>query len=275
MIPSPLEDAAQIHRATTPDALWRYLATNIHLRAMRNTFDAMVVFQRLHEHHPANALRTAQLLCTDLRWRRVTTPLIAQIEQTGILDKAVLDRLADSLLWDDELAWPVPEQWLRDGTVRIRGKNRTPGRRQVVIHRPIPPPLRRWAAAHLAVRHPARIPDSLAGVEHLDARAGDAVITGLLDAAGALPTEAQALLVDLGCSWPNGSVRLLALKLMAETDQHAATQRAMGDVSQAVRTWARRLTDTTDRSDEAKQPHIAGLPPSMRQPPGSQPSLFG
>jgi hypothetical protein len=275
VIPSPLEDAARIHRATTPDALWRYLATNVHPRAMRNTFEAIVAFQRLHEDRTADALRTAQLLCTDLRWRRVTTPLIVQIEQTGILDEPALDQLAASFLWRDELAWPVPEQWLRDRTVRIRGRNRTPGPCQVVMDRPIPPPLRRWASARVVIRHPEQVTDVLARVDHLAARAGDAVMAGLLDAAGAVPTEARVLLVELGCSWPSGSVRLQALKLLAGTDRHSATQRAMGDVSETVRGWARRLTDTKD-PDEVKRPHVvAQHPASMHHRSDSQPSLFG
>lgn len=86
MIRPWIEDTARISGAVTPDALWRYLAGNVHLRASPNTFEAICAFQRLHKDRPAHALRTAQLICTDLRWRRVTAPLIVDIEQSGILD---------------------------------------------------------------------------------------------------------------------------------------------------------------------------------------------
>jgi len=46
-----------------------------------NTFEAMSAFLKLHWDRPTQALRTAQLICTDLRWRRVTAPLIVDIEQ--------------------------------------------------------------------------------------------------------------------------------------------------------------------------------------------------
>ena len=59
----------------------------------------MSAFRRLHTDRPVHALRTAQLICTDLRWRRVTAPLIVDIEQSGILDNRALDQLGDGFLW--------------------------------------------------------------------------------------------------------------------------------------------------------------------------------
>lgn len=66
---------------------------------MPNTFEAVCAFQRLHRDRPANTLRTAQLICTDLRWRRVRAPLIVDIEQSGLLDERAFDRLADGFLY--------------------------------------------------------------------------------------------------------------------------------------------------------------------------------
>jgi hypothetical protein len=40
-----LEDSARILGAATPDALWRHLCENVHLRAMPNTFEAVCAFQ--------------------------------------------------------------------------------------------------------------------------------------------------------------------------------------------------------------------------------------
>lgn len=273
MIVSALEDAAHIHGAARPDTLWRYLVAHVTLRAMLNAFDASVVFRKLHEHQRANALRTAQLLCTDLRWRRVTASLIADIEQTGILDDSALDELADGFLWQDELGWPVPEQWLRDGTVRARGKKPKPGGLDVVIERQIPPPLRRWAAGRVVAREPDQAPGILGRIEPLDARAGDAVMAGILDATGVLVPEARGALIELGCSWPSGSVRLRALKLLAEIDQSAAVQRAVDDPSATVRRWGQRLPTRLDHQDRSNRTHAAG--PIPRQPVTEpQPSLF-
>lgn len=274
MIRSSLEDAARIHAAATPDTLWRYLAVNIHARAMPNTFEAMCAFLRLHRDHSANALRTAQLICTDLRWRRVTAPLIVDIAQSGILDEQALDQLADGFLWDDELAWHVPEQWLRDGTVRIPHKRRQPGR-IVVVDRPIRPPLRRWAAARVVAREPRTAVDVLARVAEMDARSGDAAMAGILDGAGALPPEGRDALTDLGCAWPSGTVRLRALKLLAETDEQAALRHAAHDASETIRAWGQKRGSAQPRVDRPAE-RRSGVAPQrpIRGAPEPQPSLF-
>ena len=65
------------------------------------------------------ALQTAGLLCTDNRWRRVTTVLITAIEDSGPLTDSELDDLAGGFLWHDRFPWPVPTAWVRDGTVTV------------------------------------------------------------------------------------------------------------------------------------------------------------
>jgi hypothetical protein len=275
MIRPWLEDSARISGAATPDALWRYLAGNVHLRALPNTFEAVCAFRRLHKDRPAHALRTAQLICTDLRWRRVTAPLIVDIEQSGILDERALDQLADGFLWDDTLAWPVPEQWLRDGTVRVRRGSHKPGRTAVVIDRMVPPPLRRWAAARVVTREPRRAADVLVRIDGTDAGAGDATMAGLLDAAISLPQEARVALTELGCAWPNGTVRLRALKLLAEADREAALRGAAADASATVRAWGQKLASPRPRPDRpAGDRTAAGRHSPARRPPQPQPSLF-
>lgn len=274
MIPSPLDDATAILGARSPDVLWRYLVANTHLRAIPNTFEATVAFQTLHEHHPSGALQTAQLLCTDLRWRRVTTPLITYMEESGILDDVALDELADSFLWQDRLAWPVPRQWLRDGTVHLGRAGRKVAASNVVVERLIPPPLRRWAAARIVAHGPDRGAEVLARVEGLDARSGGAAVAGMLDAAEAWPTEERLIVIELGCCWPSGSVRLRALKLLADTDRSGAAERAMDDPSATVRRWAQRLGSRAVRVDQSA---AEGAPPLRDAPvrlPDPQPSLF-
>jgi hypothetical protein len=270
-----LEDSARISGAATPDALWRYLAGNIHLRPMPNTFEAVCAFQRLHRDRPAHALRTAQLILTDLRWRRVTAPLIVDIEQSGILDDHALDQLADAFLWEDKLAWPVPEQWLRDGTVRVRRGSHKRGRTAMAIDRIVPPPLRRWAAARVVTRDPRRAADVLVRIGDMDAGAGDATMAGLLDASVSFPPEAQAAMTGLGCAWPNGTVRLRALKLLAETDREAALRGAAGDASATVRAWGQKLASRPFRADRPADDRTAtGRQSPKRRAEEPQPSLF-
>ena len=56
------------------------------------------------------------LLCTCRRWDRVTSRLIAAVEDSGLLDSTALDELAESFLSHEQviaypLAWVSP-QWL-------------------------------------------------------------------------------------------------------------------------------------------------------------------
>ena len=242
---------------------------------MPNTFEAVCAFQRLHRDRPAHALRTAQLICTDLRWRRVTAPLIVDIEQSGILDERGLDQLADGFLWEDKLAWPVPEQWLRDGTVRVGRKRPKPGRTAVVIDRIIPPPLRRRAAARVVRREPSRAAEVLVRIDGMDAGAGEATMAGLLDAAVSLPREARVELTELGCAWPNGTVRLRALELLAETDREAALRGAAADDSATVRAWGQKVASPPRWPDRRAGDHTrAGPGTPARQAPEPEPTLF-
>jgi hypothetical protein len=239
MILDPWEDLAALCGAATPAALWRYLVTTSTLRAELNDFEAIVAFKRLHSQGAPGALRTAALLCTDPRWRRCTTTLVARVEESGILCARELDELAAGFLWDDRYSWPVPEIWLRHRSgPRRKGRGR---RIPVAIDRAIWPPLRRWAAARVAHRDPERTPDVLARVETLEARDGDAVMQGLLDACKTFPDGAREALVELGCQWPNGAVRLRALRLLSTGDPDRALSMALADPSGLVRGRARRL----------------------------------
>jgi hypothetical protein len=240
MILDPLEDLAAICGAATPAALWRYLVTTPTSRAEPDDFAALVAFKRLHSQGAPGALRSAAMLCTDPRWRQCTPTLIARIEQSSVLSAAELDELADGLLWDDWYSWPVPQTWLghRGGPRRNKGRWRA---LPVAVDRVIWPPLRRWAAARVASRCPGRTPDVLARVETLDARGGDAVMRGLLDAYKTFPDEAREALVELGCQWPSGTVRLQALRLLSARDPDRAQSLALADQSELVRRHAGRM----------------------------------
>ena len=108
----------------------------------------------------------------------------------------------------------------------------------------------------------------------LDSRAGDAAMTGLLDAAAAFADEAGDALVELGCQWPNGSVRLRALQLLARQDPERAATMASDDMSEVVRHRAGHLQAppfaTRDDSSEG-----VGLAEAEYMPLSNQLALFG
>lgn len=263
--------------AATPDELWRWLVLHPHLRAFPNPTDAVAAWRRLHRGRPDGAVQTAGLLCTDRRWRRVTAPLVAAVEQSGLLADVELDELANGFLWLDRYRWPVPEAWIRDRTVTIDGPVLLPGT-PLHLERPIPPPLRRWAAARVARRHPSRSHDILNRAGELDARAGDAVLTGLLDAADRYPDDVRDALIDLGRSWPGPSARLRALQLLAARDgAQAAARRAAGDPNGRIRGWAASL-DRQPPPPAPPAPRSGISRPPVDQPrraPTDQASLFG
>jgi hypothetical protein len=104
----------------------------------------------------------ALMLCACRRWDRVTSRLIAAVEDSGLLDSAGLDELGESFLSPEQviaypLAWVSPQRLevdLDDG----HGRTRTVGEDTLAHHRvSVEPPLRRWAA-HRALRStPARL----------------------------------------------------------------------------------------------------------------------
>lgn len=272
---STVEDILAISGAATPDRLWRHLVTNPTLRALPTGFEAMSAFVRLHRDREGDAMRTAGLLCTDGRWRRVTAALVADIEDSRILTDCELDTLADGFLWDEHYGWAVPSTWLRDGTVRVRGHRQVPARTQAVLERPVAPPLRRWAAARVGRRRPHRSGEVLTRVLELDARSGDAVMVGLLDGCEAFPGDARAAVVELACGWPSGGVRLRALQLLALDEPATAVERGKDDASAKVRRWAERVA-AGPQDDHTSEPPSAGATVGDDRPSGlPQLSLFG
>ena len=240
MILSPLEDLAGICGAETPDQLWRHLVVHFTLRAELNDFEAIGAFERLHRSDSSDAARTAGLLSTDLRWRRVATSLIGHIAETAILIEAELDEMAEGFLWFDRYEWPVPPSWVTDATVTWRGPASRSLPPVLVVERQIPPPLRRWAAARLA-RSQEGILEILARIPSLDSNGRDATMVGILDACSDFPAEARGVIVELGASWPSGRVRFRALQLLAIWDPEGAAGLASTDPSATVRAKSARL----------------------------------
>jgi hypothetical protein len=58
-----------------------------------------------------NRVDSALLLCTDGRWKRTRAQVLGGIVATGILDDAKQDRLADELLWSDQVRYTHPLGW--------------------------------------------------------------------------------------------------------------------------------------------------------------------
>jgi hypothetical protein len=183
------------------------------------------------------------LVCTCRRWDRVTAKLIAGIQDSGLLDNAELDELADAFLADDHmisypLAWASP-QWLEidlhDGT----GRTYTVTEDTPAQHHAGPePPLRRWAARQALRSDPARLTELLRAAERFEPRHRDAAIHGLLDAADELGESAKRGLVDRGLRTAHGNVRIAALELLCELDGAEPARRlASADPNAQVRRW--------------------------------------
>ena len=73
---------------------------------------AVDAFRRLHRGGEAGAFDSALLLCTDWQWRTVSAKVIAGIVDSGILDDDDQDRLADTLLWNEQVHYRHPIWWI-------------------------------------------------------------------------------------------------------------------------------------------------------------------
>ena len=86
-------------------------------------------------------------------------------------------------------------------------------------------------------------PSSFAAIRgraaELGTRDGSAVMSGMLDTVEVLSHDVASQAVDLGLGWPQGSVRLLALDLLAAVDLEGAGRRAAADPDAKVRNCER------------------------------------
>jgi hypothetical protein len=143
-----------------------------------------------------------------------------------------------------------------------------------VVERNIWPPLRRWSARRIAAQNPGWGGHVLERIAVLDSRSGDAGMAGLLDAAGSFRDEARNTLVDLGCQWHNGGVRLRALQILAVDDPERARAMAGSDASATVRRRAGILANASvTRHDESDE--NPGSVTSERRAVSNQLALFG
>jgi hypothetical protein len=205
--------------------------------------DAVDLLTRVHGTGELPFSLAVVLVCTCRRWDRVTAKLIAAIQDSGLLENAELDELADVFLAEDHvishpLAWASP-QWLEIDLHDGAGRTYTVTEDTPAQHHVRPePPLRRWAARHALHADPARLTELLTAAERFEPRHRDAAIHGLLDAACALDEPARRTVVDRGLRAANGSVRTAALEHLCELDGPDTPRRlAAADPNAQVRKW--------------------------------------
>jgi len=194
------------------------------------------------------------MVCACRRWDRVTARLIAAVEDAGLLDAAGLDELAEGFLSHEHvisypLTWVSP-QWLEVELDSGGGRTYTVDEQTLADHRPsFEPPLRRWAARRTLQTDPARLDELLRSARVFEPRHRDALVHGLLDAAGGIDEARRRDLIRCGLDSAQASVRRTALDSLCELDgPEAASKRARADTNAAVRRWMPRQEELTTPS---------------------------
>jgi hypothetical protein len=183
------------------------------------------------------------MVCTCRRWDRVTSRLIAAVEDSTLLDDGELDDVAESFLSHEHvisypLAWASP-QWLEVELDTGNEHTYTVDEDTLAQHRPsFEPPLRRWAAQRALRADPARLDDLLRAAREFEPRHRDALVHGLLDAADTIDENRRRRLIRRGLQTAQASVRRTALDRLCELDgPEKARRRARADSNAAVRQW--------------------------------------
>ena len=239
-----LEDAEELCR--------RLLAAPSGWGSSTRHMEAVELLAKVHGTSELPASFVALMVCTCRRWDRVTTRLIAAVEDSALLDDAELDELADSFISHEHvssypLAWVSP-QWLEVELDTGNGRTYTVDDDTLAQHRPsFEPPLRRWAARRALRSTPARLGDLLCATRGFEPRHGAALVHGLLDAADKIDENQQRRLIRRGLQTAQASVRRTALDRLCELDgPEKARRRARADSNAKVREWRPR-SQVSDR----------------------------
>lgn len=239
-----LEDAEELCR--------RLLAAPSGWGSSTRHMEAVELLAKVHGTSELPASFVALMLCTCRRWDRVTTRLIAAVEDSALLDDAELDELADSFLSHEHvisypLVWISP-QWLEVELDGGNGRIYTVDDDTLAQHHPsLEPPLRRWAARRALRSNPARLDDLLRAAHGFEPRHRDALVHGLLDAAGTIDENRRRRLIRRGLQTAQASVRRTALDRLYELDgPEKARRRARADSNATVREWRPR-SQASDR----------------------------
>lgn len=243
----PLADLVELWTAGNAEALWKALTLHQSLSGA-HPFEAVGLFRRHHGNGEDGAVTTALLLCTASPWGRDTARLIAGLVDTAILGDMDLDELASTFLWSDQFRFEYPATWIGSEWIAIdlegpEGPASIPLGRvdpdsTVASERHIAPPLRRWAAASVLRTDPRTLDKLRARATELGPIDGGAIASGVLDAVDVLDESGARRAIELGLGWPRGSVRLLALDVLAAIDPEEASRRAATDPDRKVRAWS-------------------------------------
>lgn len=250
------EAPADIADVTDAQKLWRLLVTVPGGREWAPTA-AIDAFRRLHDMGQPRPFDSALLLCTDWRWRRTSSRVLAGIVETGLLDDSDQDRLAEELLWSDRVRYVHPLGWIGSTFLEFEvaaPRQRPPARPRTVrvdpstpvtTERSVWPPLRSWAAARVLVRNRSAPADVLERARALPARDGAAVVTGAVHAADGLSTDKARTVVDVALRWGQKAPRKAALeRLIAWGELDRAQALAADDPDASIRAWGRKLSSS-------------------------------
>jgi hypothetical protein len=243
--------STEISDITDALSLWRRLVSGAIDRPLPLAV-AIDAFRRLHGGDEPGAFDSALLLCTDRRWERVSGKVIAGIVDSGILDDDDQDRLADVLLWQDQVRYRHPFWWLGttlvgcyldatgpDRTVRLAPNTPT------TAHRQVWPPLRTWAAGRVLRRHQASAGDVLDHARSLPAREAAAVVTGAVRVVDDLDPDQARTVLHAALAWGHKAPRKAALERLLVVGENDLVQTLTdNDPDASIRRWAdKQLSD--------------------------------
>lgn len=253
--------------APDADALHRVLVTHRPIRHSADTLEPLGLLRRISQTEPEEVFTTAFLLLTDRRWGKGLSQLVRGVENSDCLDDEQLDELARLFIAADKaLFWAVPDEWFGDDEIVIaeldegvlgeseddQPSEEGPAR----VAREVHPPVRRWAAARLVDRDPACVDALTERTGEVDARAGAAIMAGLLDGIDRVDTATRDRLIDEAVTWPDHAVRRCGIELVARRDGVDAAHRlAIRDPNARIRAWAPTLL--TERSGDSGPGELA------------------
>jgi hypothetical protein len=226
-------------------SLWRRLVSGA-IGGAAQPDVAVDAFRRVHCGGEAGAFDSALLLCTDWRWRTVSAKVIAGMVDSGILDDDDQDRLADTLLWHEQVHYRHPIWWIGTTFVEFDLDSAGPGRTirvnpntPTTAHRSVWPPLRAWAAGRVLARRRASVRDVLEHARSLPARDAAAVVTGAVRAADDLDEDQARTVLNAALAWGHKAPRKAALeRLLGGGEDELVQTLASNDPDASIRRWA-------------------------------------
>lgn len=217
---------------------------------------AVDAFRRLHRGGEPGAFDSALLLCTDWRWHGVSANVIAGIVDSGLLGDDDQDRLADVLLWDEQVDYHYPIWWVGSTFIEYDLGSPRPGRTIRVdpntpstARRHVWPPLRTWAAGRILARHRASAGDVLRHARSLPARDAAAVVTAAVRVVDDLDPDQARTVLNAALAWGHKAPRKAALeRLLADGEHDRVEAMTDNDPDASIRRWA-----STQLSDKGAQ----------------------